>query len=498
MAKLKDIKYSFDDLPRIKNRKLIDWQNTKGYKIKYEYRGFTGEILITDVFKDCTKDHSMQVTLKHYNMTKTMPANILYDRGADDLIINPYLSRCKNIGELITCKKTKRQFIIVGISTQKIKDGTIKREQPFYRIRCINCGNEKIIPSSRLYNPSCNVCENLEIVYGINDITTTDPWMIPYFKNKEKAMEYGSGTRKTFVPICPRCKREHNKPIKISLFKSMGGFSCRYCSDSIPCTEKIMISLLNQLGIDYYYQAQSDILGFDCKRKKYDFYIPSMLCIIETHGLQHYMDARFGSKLVSSKQNKVNDMFKKENALKNGIKYYIEIDCRKSDLEWIKKSILQSDLPTLLNFKEDDINWELCKSSLLSSFVIDVCNDYHRNFLTIDELANKYHFCNSTIEKYLKIGSELNLCTHNRKVNTYKKPIELLKDDKHVIFAKNNTDLKNKSKGKIDCNKLSYDDILMHCKNGESYHGYIIKFVEDVPTRWDILSGKYDDEFIAC
>ena len=498
MAKLKDIKYSFNDLPRIKSGKLIDWQNTKGHKIKYEYRGFSGEILITDVFKDCTKDHSIQVTLKHHNMTKTMPANILYDRGADDLIINPYLSRCKNIGESITCKKTKRQFIIVGISTQKIKDGTNKREQPFYRIRCINCGSEKIISSSRLYNPSCNVCENLEIVYGINDITTTDPWMIPYFKNEDEAKKYGSGTRKSFIPICPRCGKEHCKPIKISLLKQMGGFSCRYCSDSISYPEKIMISLLDQLGVKYYYQAQSKVLGFNCKHKKYDFYIPSIHCIIETHGSQHYKDTWFGSKLVAVDQNKMNDDFKKKNALKNGINHYIEIDCSKSEFKWIKESILQSELTTLLNFKEDDIDWEMCKASLSSSFVIDICNDYHKNYLTTNELSNKYHFCYQTIRKYLKIGSALGLCTHNKKINTSKKPVELLKKGKHITFAKDVTDLESKMKENIDCNKFSFSNILIHCHNGKPYYGYTVQYVEDIPTRWDILNGKYDDEFIAC
>lgn len=53
-------------------------------------------------------------------------------------------------------------------------------------------------------------------------------------------------------------------------------------------------------------------------------------------------------------------------------------------------------------------------------------------------------------------------------------------------------------KENIDCNKFSFSNILIHCHNGKPYYGYTVQYVEDIPTRWDILNGKYDDEFIAC
>ena len=47
-----------------------------------------------------------------------------------------------------------------------------------------------------------------------------------------------------------------------------------------------------------------------------------------------------------------------ELALRNGIDEYIIIDCRKSNLNWIKNNILDSSLVNI--FKLDDIDWELC------------------------------------------------------------------------------------------------------------------------------------------
>lgn len=52
------------------------------------------------------------------------------------------------------------------------------------------------------------------MIEGVNDITTTDPWMIPFFINKELAKEYYHGNRKDKInlvcPDCGRIKKEKN------------------------------------------------------------------------------------------------------------------------------------------------------------------------------------------------------------------------------------------------------------------------------------------------
>lgn len=44
-------------------------------------------------------------------------------------------------------------------------------------------------------------------------------------------------------------------------------------------------------------------------------------------------------------------------ALAHGIKNYFEIDCRNSDIGFIKNNIINSGLLEILNVKEKDINW---------------------------------------------------------------------------------------------------------------------------------------------
>ena len=84
--------------------------------------------------------------------------------------------------------------------------------------------------------------------------------------------------------------------------------------------------------------------------KRYDIYIPSINCIIENHGIQHYNKGFefIGGRTLEEEQE--NDKYKKCVANKNGVENYIIIDCRKSTKEWVEQSVMQSYLPILLNF----------------------------------------------------------------------------------------------------------------------------------------------------
>ena len=63
--------------------------------------------------------------------------------------------------------------------------------------------------------------------------------------------------------------------------------------------------------------------------------------IIENHGEQHYIHrGTFKSKSLEDEQR--NDVYKKTLARQNGVIHYIVLDCRESNVSWIKKSILNS------------------------------------------------------------------------------------------------------------------------------------------------------------
>ena len=160
------------------------------------------------------------------------------------------------------------------------------------------------------------------------------------------------------------------------------GFSCPKCSikDGISFPEKFMTNVLDQLKEDgqlnYFEYQYTKVNAKWCGKYKYDFYfeLNDEKYIIETHGEQHYRDVnRKGARTLYEEQE--NDKIKKQLALSNGIDVYIELDCRRTDLYFVKNSIMNSELNNL--FDLSSINWELCCINSRSNKVKEVCDYWH-------------------------------------------------------------------------------------------------------------------------
>lgn len=105
---------------------------------------------------------------------------------------------------------------------------------------------------------------------------------------------------------------------------------------------------------------------------------------------------------------------KKKLAMENNIQHYIIINAEKSNKKWIKHSILKSQLVEIFNFKESDIDWDLCNFKAQSELIKDVCKSYMTNLnYTKDILANQYGVKKDTIRRYLIKGREFGLCDYN-------------------------------------------------------------------------------------
>ena len=256
------------------------------------------------------------------------------------------------------------------------------------------------ITNNKFINLKCNQCNSIEI---------QRPDLVKYFFRNEDTKKYSIGSNKKVFIICPDCK--HKKLMKINKFITRG-FSCPKCGDGISYPEKFMFNVLKQLDLDIISQLTKINLKW-CDKYKYDFYIPNLNCIIETHGLQHYKNTS-GIYIKSLKEEQENDKIKKELALNNDIINYIIIDCRYSKLEWIKNNIMQSELPQLLNFKEEDIDWLKCHEYTIISLVKIICRLWENN-TSIKEIKNKFKISDVTIRKYLKQGVLLNWCNYNGK-----------------------------------------------------------------------------------
>ena len=81
-------------------------------------------------------------------------------------------------------------------------------------------------PRKLMRGCQCSVCSNRTVMAGINDIATTRPDLIKYFKYKEDVYKYTSGSEKYVDVICPVCGYKDN--IRISNL-SRFGFSCNGC-----------------------------------------------------------------------------------------------------------------------------------------------------------------------------------------------------------------------------------------------------------------------------
>lgn len=201
--------------------------------------------------------------------------------------------------------------------------------------------------------------------------------------------------------------------------KFLRGRRCPICNDGISYPEKFILNLLKQIKIEFEYQKrftwsknvknENTVLS---GTKIYDFYIPYLNCIIETHGEQHYTKKFNGKQLNFVK---VNDQFKENLAKNNGIENYIIIDCRNSELKHMKNNIINSKLNQL--FDLSNINWLECHKFACSSMIKKICELWNGGVKSTSKIGEELKIHKTTVIKYLKQGDKFNLCVYNSKRN---------------------------------------------------------------------------------
>lgn len=327
----------------------------------------------------------------------------------------------------------------------------------------------------------CPYCCNRRVLQGYNDIYTTDPWMMNLGVSEEDAKTHTKWSRDKIVAICPNCKKEKIvMPNVIYKCKSIG---CS-CSDGVSYPEKFIVSLLDQINIKYIKEYSPTW----CNNKRYDFYyeLNDEKYIIEAHGTQHYERA-FRKDSRTLKEEQENDRYKKELALNNGIDKYIVLDCRKSNIDWIKDSILKSELNNIFDLNE--VDWKECDKFAIDSLIKEVCEYWNQKeeWETTKDLVNKFNLSKSTVHRYLKKGAEIGWCNYdaeeesrkrNSKGGKYKsKPIKMFKDGICVGVFKSIKDLDRRSEILFNT-KLHNSNISAVCLNKRSsYKGFTFKYI---------------------
>lgn len=372
---MNSIKLNFSELNNF--GKKIKWTDSVGKKIYFNFNGIDSYFTIYDLkFEDGRR--------------KLLIGNEQYKKWTDSSsIINNKINR---ILKYITQGKF---FYKVGqiVNNFEILENTINEENEIHfkkcKVKCLKC--EKIFYKREydIANSGCPYCSGRIVTENFNDLWTLRPDLRKYFVYEEEAKKVTICSNKKIKVKCPICGEE--KYMNIGHLTERG-FSCPKCSDGISYSEKFLYNLLKNVNVVFKKEKTFDW----SQNKRYDFYIPKLSCIIEVHGLQHYFYTGFSRSLEEEQEN---DKLKEQLAKENGIKHYIILDCRKSEMEWVKNSILNSQLNELfdlsnINWKEIDYN---SNSSLFIKFYI-----LFKEKIPLNKIIEQLEIHETTAYKYLR------------------------------------------------------------------------------------------------
>lgn len=253
----------------------------------------------------------------------------------------------------------------------------------------------------------CPYCMRRKVFVGETDMWTTNPEMAKMLLDKNDGYKYFDTGSQKVDWICPNC----GYIIKDKIINNvkMYGLSCPVCSDGMSFGEKFIYELLSQLNCKFIYDKTTEWSG----NKRYDFYVPTMSLIIEANGIQHYeksfaIHGKHSSRTLEEEIN--NDEIKMITAINNGILHYIQLDCRKSDFNYIKYSIINSELNKL--FDLSCINWDACFNATITSNII-LCADLWNNGMKSTKDISDYTGIHiSSVISNLKKAAKSNLCDY--------------------------------------------------------------------------------------
>ena len=394
------------NIPKYKTRSknVNDWKNSLGCKCNFSYNGILGNFIIKDY-----DSSSRTLTVlcngkeKKVNLSSIMHVRLKTIVGLRD----------KNFKIDVGARfNDNSRDISITHREQKTDQSGIMRKMYKYHCNICNWSDGWIEEGHLLNGVGCSCCAKSVIVPYVNDLYTTNPELIKYFKNTRDTHFTTTCNKKNFLMVCPNCGNEQMYSTD-KLYTQ--GFSCKKCGDGISYGEKYLYALLQSLNVDFITQLSHTTFKW-CEKYKYDFYIPKLDTIIEVHGKQHYLPEGT-SELFGC--NKANDIEKERVAKSNGISNYIVIDCRKSNLQYIKASILSSKLLELLNVHEKDIDWVKCDRFTSKSFIVEVC-DYKNKHpeLSTTDIGKVFHMARTTVQKHLQKGHVLGICIYNKEIES--------------------------------------------------------------------------------
>lgn len=258
-------------------------------------------------------------------------------------------------------------------------------------------------------------------VPGINSIADTHPELAKYFMNGDE-YKYSATSNCVINMVCPQCGHIREQTISVL---TINGLSCPLCANTVSIGERIVCSLLKYQNIEFKKE-----FSFSDNKKRYDFYLPEYSTIVEVHGSQHYVQTSGNWGTVEEQQQ--NDEYKKQYALSQGVSNYIIINAKVSEFNYIKDSIMSSELSSIISL--DSVDWIQIEDEVNQNGVVKEMCEYWEAHpeATIVDLENLYHRSEKIIYDRLKIGYDMGWCHRRDARAPVKQPIKHI--DTNIYF----------------------------------------------------------------
>lgn len=407
-----------------KNFRGIMWEQCIGEIIPFQCHEINGNFKILQYNKDKNElklqYDDKQVNIKPYNLIhgfikKTIEYNKLHWEY--------------NIGDRIC--DLHRDITIIDRKIIEEKNSHISKK--CYKYKCNKCGYDcgEYYKHGKYYpeywanedylnrNCGCYCCSSTQIVVpGINDIPTTDPWMIPYFQcGNQEAKLYSSNSGQYIYPICPECGKIKKNKMRIQSIHSYHSINC-ICSDGISYPNKFSYALLEQLPVENWIPEYSPEWA---GRYSYDNYFEydNKKYVMELDGSLGHGKKQFGKTKEQDINGLKRDKIKEQLAEDHNIEV-IRIDCcydcvKDERFEYIKNHLKNSKLNKIIDLQ--NVNWNQCNTFATSNIIKEICEFLENNKdIPRLKLCDQFKISKWTLTNYLKLGSDYGWCSYNTKI----------------------------------------------------------------------------------
>lgn len=324
------------------------------------------------------------------------------------------------------------------------------------------------LPINLLKGSGCHYCWGKRTIVGYNDMWTTRPDIASMLQNPEDGYKYTFGSNEKAWFNCPDCGIPSLKKI---CNVSHHNFGCQHCSDSVSYPNKFCRALLDQLPIDGYdYEYQPDW----AKPYYYDnhFRYNGIEYILEMDGDFHFKERQISRNTL--KQVQARDRLKDELASNHSI-HMIRIECMKSDMEYIKLRILDSELNNI--FDLSNIDWDLCDQQAQKNILKEACKLYMSNLYTLKEIGKILQVHPSTVSKYLQRGTKFGWSDY---YPAKSKAVVVIDDNEKTIHSFNSMAECGREMKRLYNITFSNEYLRKAIEAHEPYHGFNFRFANEL------------------